>query len=70
MGVAGISSQADELTSNPQGAADEIQGWGEDLSVSASSAESAKEDASASVRHGFHALPDGVRTGTTRSPRW
>lgn len=63
MVVAGISSQADDLTSNLQGAADEIQGWLEDLGVSASSAESAQEDASASVSDGFHALLDGVSTG-------
>ena len=52
MVVAGISSQADDLTSRLQGAADEIQGWLEDLGVSASSAESAQEDASASVSDG------------------
>ena len=63
MVVAGISSQADDLTSRLQGAADEIQGWLEDLGVSASSAESAQEDASASVSDGFHALLDGVSTG-------
>ena len=63
MVVAGISSQADELTTNLEGAADEIQGWLEDLGVSASSAESAKEDASASISDGFHALLDGLSTG-------
>ena len=63
MVVAGISSQADDLTANLEGAADEIQGWLEDLGVSASSAESANSEASASVSDGFHALLDGVSTG-------
>ena len=37
--MAGISSKADELTANLQGAADEIEGWLTDLGVSQSSAE-------------------------------
>ena len=63
MVVAGISSQADDLTTNLQGAADEIQGWLEDLGVSASSAESANSEASSSLSDGFHALIDGLSTG-------
>ncbi len=63
MVVAGISSQADELIANLEGAADEIQGWLEDAGVSASSAESANEDASSSLSDGFHALLDGLSTG-------
>ena len=61
--MAGISSKADELTANLQGAADEIEGWLADLGVSQSSAEAAKEDASSSLSDAFHALIDGVGTG-------
>ena len=61
--IAGISSQTDELTANLRGAADEIEGWLADLGVSQSSAEAAKEDASASLSDAFHALIEGAGTG-------
>ena len=61
--LAGISSQTDDLTANLRSAADKIQGWLTDLGVSQSSAEAAKQDASASLSDAFHALIDGVGTG-------
>ena len=61
--IAGISSQTDELTASLRGAADEIEGWLADLGVSQSSAEAAKEDASASLSDAFHALIEGAGTG-------
>ena len=61
--LAGISSQADELTANLRGAADKIEGWLVDVGVSSSSAEAAKQEASSSLSDAFHALLDGVGTG-------
>jgi len=57
----GITSQSGSLTGHLQDAADEIQGWLENLGVNADTAESAKDDASSSVSGGFH--------GTHRRPR-
>jgi predicted PurR-regulated permease PerM len=61
--LGGISSESGSLTGHLQEAADEIQGWLEDLGVDSDSAESAKDDASSSVSDGFHALVDGLKTG-------
>jgi putative heme transporter len=61
--LGGISSESGSLTGHLRDAADEIQGWLEDLGVDSDSAESAKDDASSSVSDGFHALVDGLKTG-------
>ena len=61
--LAGVSSQGDSLNANLQAAADEIQGWLEDLGVTTGSAESANATASSSVSDAFHALLEGLGTG-------
>lgn len=61
--LSGISSESGSLSGHLRDAADKIQGWLTDLGVSADTAESAKDDASSSVKDGFHALIDGLETG-------
>jgi hypothetical protein len=65
--LTGISSQSGSLTGHLQDAADEIQGWLEDLGVNAHTAQSAKDDAGSSVSDGFSALIDGLETGNQRA---
>jgi putative heme transporter len=61
--LAGVTSQIPELQKSLQRAVDKLQGWLQDAGVSASKAQSAGDDASASVSDGFHALLEGVGTG-------
>jgi putative heme transporter len=61
--VAGISSQASDLSPKLAQGADKIQGWLQDLGVSAGSAQQANSDAAAGLSDGFHALVAGVATG-------
>jgi putative heme transporter len=58
-----ITSESGTLTGHLQDAAEQIQGWLEDLGVNTDTAESAKDDASSSVSDAFHALIDGLETG-------
>jgi putative heme transporter len=58
-----ITAESGSLTGQLQDAADQIQGWLEDLGVNTDTANSAKDDASSSVSDGFHALIDGLETG-------
>jgi predicted PurR-regulated permease PerM len=59
----GITSESANLSGHLRDAADEVQGWLEDLGVSADTAESTKDDASSSASDGFHALLNGLGTG-------
>lgn len=61
--IGGVSSQSSDLTSKLQQGADRIQGWLEDLGVSADSAQQANDDAGGSFSDAFHALLNGVGTG-------
>ena len=63
--LSGVTSQGAELKSSLQSAVDKAQGWLQDAGVSASSAQSAGDDASASVSDAFHALLEGVGAGVT-----
>ena len=61
--VGGIAGQADELSAQLSGGADEIQSWAEDAGISKDSAETANEDASKALSGGVDALLKGVATG-------
>jgi predicted PurR-regulated permease PerM len=61
--LSGVTSQAPELQKSLQGAVDKFESWLTDAGVSASSAQSAGDDASASVSDAFHALLEGVGAG-------
>jgi putative heme transporter len=61
--LTGIGNQTGNLTDKLQDAAHKIQGWLEDVGVSADSAQHANDDASSSVSSGFHALVNGLETG-------
>jgi predicted PurR-regulated permease PerM len=61
--LGGITSQASNLTGSLQQAVERLQTTLQDLGVSASKAESAGSDASASVSDAFHALLRGVGAG-------
>jgi putative heme transporter len=61
--LSGVTSQIPELQQSLQGAVDKIEGWLKDAGVSTSKAQSAGDDASASVSDAFHALLTGVGTG-------
>jgi putative heme transporter len=59
----GVTSQAPELQKTLQSAVGKLQGALEDAGVSQSTAQSAGDNASASVSDAFHALLEGVGTG-------
>jgi putative heme transporter len=61
--LSGVTSQIPELQKSLQGAVDKVEGWLKDAGVSTSKAESAGDDASASVSDAFHALLTGVGSG-------
>jgi putative heme transporter len=61
--LAGITSEAKGLEGNLQGAVDKVQGWLQDLGVSADKAQSAGDDASSGVSSAFHTLLEGVGKG-------
>jgi putative heme transporter len=61
--LGGITSQADGISSHLNRAADKIANGLQDLGVDPGKAEGAKNDASGSIRDGFHALLNGLRVG-------
>jgi putative heme transporter len=61
--LAGIASQADQLTTELKAAADAIEGWLSDAGVSASTAEQANDGASSAVSEAFDALLHGLASG-------
>jgi putative heme transporter len=61
--LGGITSEAANVTSKLQDGADEIAGWLKDAGVDPGKAEGAKDDVSASVSDGFHALLTGLGKG-------
>jgi len=61
----GVTSQAPDLEKSLQSAVDKIEGSLKDAGVSASSAQSAGDNASSSVSDAFHALLQGVGTGVS-----
>jgi predicted PurR-regulated permease PerM len=61
--VAGIASQSGDISNQLSEAKDTLAGWLEDLGVSSSKAEHAKQDASSATSSSFHALLDGVAKG-------
>jgi putative heme transporter len=61
--ISGVTSQAPELQKTLQSAVDKVESWLTDTGVSTSGAQSAAEDASASVSDAFHALLEGVGAG-------
>jgi putative heme transporter len=61
--VGGISSQASSITPKLSQGGDKIQGWLQDLGVSADSAQQANSDASGELSKAFHALINGVASG-------
>jgi putative heme transporter len=63
--LAGVTSQAPELEKSLQSAVDKLQGWLKDAGVSASTAQSAGDNASSSVSDAFHALLKGVGAGVS-----
>jgi putative heme transporter len=63
--LSGVTSEAPELEKSLQSAVDKAQGWLKDAGVSTSSAQSAGDDASASVSDAFHALLQGVGAGVS-----
>jgi predicted PurR-regulated permease PerM len=63
--LAGITSEAKGLEGNLQGAVSKMQGWLQDAGVSSGNAQSAGDDASATVSSAFHALLKGVGTGVS-----
>ncbi len=63
MVLAGIASETGNLTANLKSAANEIEGWLNDVGVSADTAQRANDTASASTSDAFHALLDGLGTG-------
>jgi predicted PurR-regulated permease PerM len=63
--LSGVTSQAAELQKTLQSAVDKIEGWLKDAGVSTSSAQSAGNEASASVSDAFHALLEGVGAGVS-----
>jgi len=64
--VAGIANESGGISSHLQGAAERIAGWLKDIGVDPSTADSAKEDVSASVSSGFKALLEGLASGIDR----
>jgi predicted PurR-regulated permease PerM len=63
--LSGVTSEAPELEKSLRSAVDKVQDWLTDAGVSASSAQSAGDDASASVSDAFHALLEGVGAGVS-----
>jgi predicted PurR-regulated permease PerM len=63
--LSGVTSQAPELQKSLQGAVGKLEGWLSDAGVSTSKAQSAGDDASASVSDAFHALLEGLGTGVS-----
>jgi predicted PurR-regulated permease PerM len=61
--LAGITGQASNLEGHLQDAVHKIEGWLQDLGVSADKSKSAGDDASSGVSGAFHALIDGLGTG-------
>jgi putative heme transporter len=64
--LAGITSQAGDISGHLSAAADKIEGWLKDLGVSSGKAQSANHDASSSISNGFEALLAGVATGIAK----
>jgi predicted PurR-regulated permease PerM len=64
--VAGIANESGGISSHLQGAVERIAGWLKDIGVDPSTADSAKEDVSASVSSGFKALLEGLASGIDR----
>jgi predicted PurR-regulated permease PerM len=63
--LAAIVSQTKGLQGDLQGAVDKLQGYLNDLGVSAEKAQSAGDDASSTVSSAFHALLQGAAKGVT-----
>jgi predicted PurR-regulated permease PerM len=63
--LSGVTSQAPQLEKSLQSAVDKVQAWLKDAGVSTSTAQSAGDDASASVSDAFHALLEGVGAGVS-----
>jgi putative heme transporter len=63
--LAGITSQAGDLTGHLDDAKDTLSGWLQDLGVEPDRAESAKQDASSSASQAVSALLAGLGTGLT-----
>jgi predicted PurR-regulated permease PerM len=63
--IAGIASQASDVSGHLNDAADEIAGWLKDVGVDPSKAQDAKQSASGSASGAFHALLDGLETGVS-----
>ena len=61
--IAGITSHANELEGNLQAAASKLQDSLQDLGASADTAQSANDDASATISSAFHFLLTGLTTG-------
>ena len=61
--IGGIISQADEISASASSAADEVQGWLEDVGVSSSGAESASSTAKDDVPQLISTLVNGLVTG-------
>jgi predicted PurR-regulated permease PerM len=64
--VAGVANESGGISSHLQGAAGKISGWLKDIGVDPSTADSAKQDVSASVSSGFEALLEGLAAGISR----
>jgi putative heme transporter len=64
--VGGIANESGGISSHLQGAADKVAGWLKDIGIDPSTADSAKEDVSASVSSGFKALLQGLAAGIDR----
>ena len=63
--IGGITSQADDISANSSSAADEIQGWLEDVGVDPSGAENASTTAKADVSQVISTLVHGLATGVS-----
>jgi predicted PurR-regulated permease PerM len=61
--LSGVTSQAPELQKSLHSAVEKLQGWLTDAGVSASKAQSAGDDASASVSDAFQSLLHGIGAG-------
>jgi predicted PurR-regulated permease PerM len=61
--VSGVVNESQAIGSQLRGAADEIAGWLKDIGIDPSTADDAKDDVSASVSSGFHALLSGIAAG-------